>query len=407
MTTTAPAQTAPPQAPASGQRSRFARLWRSVRVPAAVITVLAVVSVLLSLGAEQFPEGYLEPGSVSPDGSRALVNVLEQDRDVNVARSAAEAEDAVTAVAGNDEDAVLVLFLDHRLETQELDELAALDVDTVLVEPSLRSLDAFAPGVDVTGRSEAGEVLAPECELPAAQDAGDAAIGGELYAAEQDGERGRESTGDAADCYPDQTGSALLQVSENGTTTTVLGTGDPLTNTDVDTEGNAALAMNLMAADNVVWTRPEPPQLEDSASLWELIPEGVRWSLVPLVAALGLLALWRGRRMGALVAESLPVVVRASETTEGRAGLYRSRKARDRVAAGLRTGFLENSVPKLGLNQDSPPQAVVSTMAARTGEDPEHLRHLLYPGAPDPFTVDDDALVRLADELDERSRRLR
>lgn len=398
MTATAPE--APPAAPppSAGDGARALRLWRSARAPVAVVGLLVVVSVLLSLGTERFPTGYLEPGSVSPDGTRALVNVLEEDRDVEVVRSSGAAGEAVGRAGG---DSVLVVFLDHRLLPSELEDLAALGTDTVLVQPSAASLTAFAPGVEVTGREVPDNFLesafSPECDLPAAEAAGNATVGGELYTA----------PAGAAGCYPGGSGDALVQVDADGTTTTVLGTGAPLTNTALDAGGNAALALNLMAAENVVWLRPDPPQQEGSATLWELVPPGLRWALAPLVATLLLLALWRGRRMGALVPESLPVVVRASETTRGRAGLYQSRKARDRAAFALRSGFLERTVPKLGLSGETAPEAVVATVAARTGDDPAHLRALLYPQGHDPYAADDDALVRLADELDERARRLR
>jgi hypothetical protein len=367
-----------------------------------VVAALVTVSVLLSLGSEQFPTGRLEPGSIAPDGTRALVNVLEEDRAVHVVRSSAAAEEAV-ARAGDG--VVLAVFLDHRLLPEELESLAALDVDTVLVQPSTQSLEAFAPGVAMTGREEPERFPTPEtpyspgCGLSAAEAAGDAYVAGELYTA--------EGGTDAVGCYPGGSGDALVQVGRDEATTTVLGTGRPLTNTALSSGGNAALAMNLLAAEDVVWLRPDPPQQEGGSSLWQLLPLGLRWSLVPLVAALVLLALWRGRRMGALVPESLPVVVRASETTEGRAGLYRSRRARDRASAALRSGFLDRVSPKLGLGADAAPDAVVTAVASRTGDEPARLRSLLYPEPPDPYAGDDDMLVKLADELDELSRRLR
>lgn len=400
IVSTPPRTPGPDPTEPAGSRAR--RVWRSVRVPAAVITALVVVSVLLSLGTERFPTGHLEPGSVSPDGTRALVNVLEQDRDVHVTRSSTAAEDAVERAGG---DTVLVVLLDHRMLPEELDALAALHVDTVLVQPSTRSLEAFAPGVEMTGRQAPERFLdmerpvSPECDLSAARASGPADMSGELYTASPEVE--------AVGCYPGGGGDALVQVHGEGTTTTILGTGTPLTNTALDVAGNAALALNLMAAEDVVWLRPEPPRQEGGAGIWELLPLGLRWSLLPLVVTLGLLALWRGRRMGALVPESLPVVVRASETTEGRAGLYRSRKARDRAAAALRTGFLERTTPKLGLGPDPAPEAVVTAIAERTGDDPRHLRSLLHPERPDPYARDDDTLVRLSEELDELTRRLR
>ena len=50
--------------------------------------------------------------------------------------------------------------------------------------------------------------------------------------------------------------------------------------------------------------------------------------------------LWRGRRLGRLVTEPLPVVVRAVETTEGRARMYRRSRAQDRAAATLRAATM-------------------------------------------------------------------
>ncbi|MFV2197492.1 DUF4350 domain-containing protein [Nocardiopsis sp. LOL_012] len=377
----------------SAPASDAARVWRAIRGPLVLVASLVTVGVLLSLGSETFPEGHLEPESPAPEGTRALVTLLREEGDVAVVRSSEAAAEAVSGAG----DAVLFVSLDHRLLPEELDDLAGLGVDTVLVRPTLASLEAFAPGTDVTGRTEDGDPLSPSCGLPAATTAEDASLGGELYTA----------PAGSVSCYPSATGDALVRVERGEAATTVLGTGHPLTNAALGARGNAALALNLLAADQVVWLRPDPPREAGQTSLWELIPEGVRWSPLALLAALALLALWRGRRMGALVPESLPVVVRASETTEGRARLYRSRRARDRTAAALRTGFLERSVPGLGLAPDSSPEAVVAAVAARTGDRPERLRPLLYGAAPDPHAANDAALVALADALDERSEKLR
>ena len=391
----------PSPAPSGGApQSPLRRFWRAARFPAALAAALITVSVLMSLGTEQFPIGHLEPRSVAPDGTRALVNVLREDRRVEVVRSSGAAADAVADAGG---EAVLAVFMDHRLLPEELDRLAALDVDTVLVRPSVRSLSVFAPGVEMTGREQPRDFLErplePHCDLPAAVSAGSAYAHGELYTAAP----GTRAVG----CYPAGTGDGLLQVSGGGTTTTVLGSGDLWSNRLLDRGGDAALALNLLDAETVVWLRPDPPQQRGSADLSDLMPAGVRWSLLPMAVGLLLLALWKGRRMGALVPESLPAVVRASETAEGRADLYRSRKARDRAADALRTGFLDRHAARLGLGPDASPEAVVSAVAERTGDDPQELGGLLYPAEPDPYAADDGGLLRLAAELDERSRRLR
>ena len=78
-----------------------------------------------------------------------------------------------------------------------------------------------------------------------------------------------------------------------------------------------------------------------------------KWIVLQLCLVVALVAVWKGRRIGPLVAEQLPVVVRASETVEGRGRLYRSRRARDRAAEALRTAALQRMMPRLGLGHDA------------------------------------------------------
>ena len=130
-----------------------------------------------------------------------------------------------------------------------------------------------------------------------------------------------------------------------------------MTNGGLLQAGNAALAMNL-AGDRprLVWYAPHRIEGETSSptSIFDLIPDNVTWIVWQLWLVVLLVALWKGRRLGPLVAEDLPVVVRASETVEGRGRLYRSRRARDRAARALRTATLQRLLPRLGLGADAP-----------------------------------------------------
>jgi hypothetical protein len=103
-----------------------------------------------------------------------------------------------------------------------------------------------------------------------------------------------------------------------------------------------------------------------------------------------------------LVAEELPVVVRASETVEGRGRLYRYRRARDRAAAALRTATLQRLLPQLGLGAGASPAAAVSTVAQRVGSDPGLVSYQLF--GPPPTT--DHDLLQLARALDEIERQV-
>jgi len=109
-----------------------------------------------------------------------------------------------------------------------------------------------------------------------------------------------------------------------------------------------------------------------------------------------MLALWRMRRLGPLVTEPLPVVVRACETVEGHGRLYRSRRARDRASAGLRDAALGRIVSRLGLPRAATDDATCQELASRTGRDAREIRAILFGAVPG----DDAALVKLAADLD-------
>jgi hypothetical protein len=128
----------------------------------------------------------------------------------------------------------------------------------------------------------------------------------------------------------------------------------------------------------------------------------VKLAIVQLGVAVLLIAWWRVRRLGPIVAEPLPVVVRSAEAVEGRARLYRSRRARDRAADALRAGARERLVRPLGLPssaaQDMSVAAqVAAAVAERTGQPQTAIGLALYGPAP----VDDAELVGLADYLDD------
>ena len=103
---------------------------------------------------------------------------------------------------------------------------------------------------------------------------------------------------------------------------------------------------------------------------------------------------WRGRRLGPLVHEPLPVVVRSAETQEGRARLYRQARARDRAAAALRTATLRRLAGRLQATRSGPGE-LADRVAGLIDADPGDVRRILIGPAPD----DDRELVTLANRL--------
>jgi hypothetical protein len=202
-------------------------------------------------------------------------------------------------------------------------------------------------------------------------------------------------------CYS----GALVRYRDGRGTVTVVGSTDFMTNGGLLRAGNAALAMNLAGQrPRLVWYAPQHIEGESpsATSIVDVMPDRVNWIVLQLCLAVLLIAAWKGRRIGPLVAEKLPVVVRASETVEGRGRLYRSRRARDRAAQALRGATLQRLLPRLGVGADTSMPALVIAVAQRSRSDPKTVRHILFGPSP---TTDAD-LVHLARALDDIERQV-
>jgi hypothetical protein len=367
----------------------LAQRWRSWRWVALALVVILAVSILIAYLTAPRPGGLLDPASTSTGGARALVTLLrEHGVDVVEAPDIAAVEHAARA-----DTLIVVAQTAHLYDEKMLERLAGLPGDRLVVAPISRTREALAPQVDVAEASPFGDGT-PDCDLREANRAGSVRLG----IAE-----GYEASGDVpvTRCY----GGALVRYSDDGRVVTVIGASDFMTNAGLLAEGNAALAMNLAGTHSrMIWYAPQyiEDESEGAAALSDLIPDQVRWIVWQLALAVVLLALWKGRRIGPLVAERMPVVVRASETVEGRGRLYRSRRTRDRAAQALRTAALQRMAPRLGLAHDADPPAVVQAVAAHCAVHPQTVAHTMF----GPVPTTDDELVMLARELDDIERQV-
>lgn len=362
--------------------------WRLWRTPVAiVIFVLLAGTAIALLQPSQAAAGYLSPDDTHSTGTHALADILAlrgvSVRTVTTVRAAADA-----AAAGT----TLVVTSPYLLTHGELRELGRTPASLVIVEPDSGTLAALAPQVSLSGGAPVSALL-PACSLRAAALAGPASMGGP-------GLQVRAGTPDAASCYISDGLATLVQLRSGGRTVTVLSTGTPLSNGYLAREGNAALAVNLLSSGSrVTWLVPQVEPVAaggSSKSLTSQIPLAAYLVAIQLGVALVLAALWRSRRLGPLITEPLPVVVRASETVEGHARLYRSRRARDQVAATLRAAAVARLAPMIGLPAGAQATAVTAALAARSARDRAWIDALLY--GPPPAT--DAALVTLAGDLD-------
>lgn len=378
---------------------RARAIWSGARGPLVLAALVLLGAVLLALAASGQRSGTLDPRAADRPGSRALAELLRQQ---GVSVELVQTTDAAVAAVTATPRSTLLVAVPDLLVAEQVGRIAATAADLVLVAPSSDAALTLAPGVR-PARGIDGDARDPVCSLPAAARAGRAEVGGIAYALEE--VPGRNVTG----CYPVGNDATLAQT-VGGTSAdrlvTVIGTGRPFTNDRLARQGNAALMLGLLGRhDRLVWYLPSLSDVPDSGkqSLWSLTPRGVKLGLAQLLVAVVLLALWRARRLGPVVEEALPVVVRAAETVEGRARLYRKAGARDSASAALRRASVERLLPVVSLPRRSHPTAVVAAVAARTGRSPVDVDNLLYGAAP----ADDQRLVALADALDQLEREVR
>jgi hypothetical protein len=388
-------QAPPPAARTAVEPPRLRHWWRRPAVlgglGAVGLLVLVVLLTLLATGSSR--GGDLDPRSAQPSGTLALAELLRH-RGIDSSRSgdAPAGGTLVVPFAGN---------LDRDAVTRLLDRSGAA-ARIVLLVPS-----DGVPGTDLTeGRLEGLVTRPPNCSLPAATTAGTAHLGGRTF------------TGGSTSCY----GGSLVLASRGSMQIVVLGSAGLLTNDELADDGNAALAQSLLSGEglpgprsaSVVWYQPSLDPQASPPGLRDLLPPSVKWATLQLAIAVGVLALWRGRRLGPVVEEPLPVVVPAAETVEGRARLYAAGRARGAAADALRAGARARLGNALEHGREPDPTGLVTAVAARAGRQPGEVALLLYGSAgppPAPGTgagalppADDGELVRLADDIDRLER---
>ncbi|MFD5453188.1 DUF4350 domain-containing protein [Streptomyces sp. NPDC003470] len=382
------------------------RLWTRTRGIALALVLLLAGAVAIAVVRSDARHGELDPRSADPYGSRAVAELLA-DRGVST-RVVTTLDDA-RAAAGPHTTLLVAApdLLTARRQAELRSATAGSGGRTVLVAPGA-SVERLVPGVTADPARSFDSTLSPDCDLPAARRAGNADTGGIRYS----------STHPRADlCYPSENLATLLRVpatspASGGTApgdTIVLGARDILYNNHLDEHGNASLALQLLGSrPHLVWYLPslsDTTAPDDERGFFDLIPSGWLWGTLQLFVAAVLAALWRARRLGPLVPEKLPVAIRASETTEGHARLYRRANARDRAASALRSATRIRLAPLVGVPvaQAHAPEALLPALSAHLHGDGQSLHTLLHGPPPG----DDAALIALADQLDALEREVR
>ncbi|WP_223933621.1 DUF4350 domain-containing protein [Arthrobacter sp. StoSoilB5] len=308
----------------------------------------------------------------APDGAMALAEILGRH---GVAITPTDKLDDTLAALSNAEDATVLLY-DPRgfLDRSQLDDMKAAAGRVVVVAPRLRTLDGLDPDIRPGGVvPEATRILEPGCGHEDAEKAGPVSAQGPVYLG-------------PGVCYATRGDGPGLYVASADGRVIVLGSPELLENQHLAAEGNAALAIRTLGKGrDLVWYTPGLTDVSADRSaptLNELAPPWLAFA-GPWLAIVAILAiLWRGRRLGPLVFEPLPVVVQAAETAEGRARLYQDSRAVERAADNLRAGTFARLAKHFNLGADATRESIVDAVARRLGRQAPAIRWALIDSKP-------------------------
>jgi len=205
----------------------------------------------------------------------------------------------------------------------------------------------------------------------------------------------------ATTCFPDKAsgGGAMVSLPATGGRPPVVLLGDEslITNGTILDQDNAAIALHLFGhTDHLLWYVPSVADITAADAISRSVtPAWFKPAVVLGASAVVLLCLWRGRRLGPLVTEPLPVIVRAVETTESRGRMYRRARDRTRALTVLQQATRRRLASHLGLSASTSVSSVAAASAAVSGRSYDDVLHLLQT----PVADNDTSLLERANTL--------
>lgn len=367
-------------------RTRWQRLrwWL-----AALVTFLVLVG-LSSLLQARTSTTPLAPDNPGPDGARAVAEILrDQGVSVRYVRDVHEAR--ALATAGT----TLLVAGTAALDEEQVAALADVAADVVVVDPLPFHLDPLTDGA-VTDGPYASRVSEASCGDPDAEAAGEIEAEGLTFDWIDPA---------VAVCFPPPgpdgpvLGTGAYAVLErDGHRLTLLSDATIMTNARLTEHGHAALVLRALGRhEQLIWLVPTYTPSDEAGTSVAYFPDWVPPVALQLLVVVLAVAIWRGRRLGRVVTEPLPVTVRAAEATLGRGRLYRRARARGHAAAALRAGAASRVAARLGLPRAAGAAAVIDAVTRASRRPTEQVAYLLYGPPP----TDDAGLLQLARQLDQ------
>jgi len=376
----------------STARAKARRGWRRFGWLTTLLVGSMLIIIFLAVTKAPTSSVPLSINNAEPAGTQAVAEIL-RDRGVRVS----ETGSLSGARSKLGPDGTLVIASYAFLGQEQIDSILHWQGPVVWLSPTDYDLALIDARLTYAWAGDRTSVL-PQCPLEAAQRAQSIVTEGQRVSLTR-------STALATTCYLDGFGSGVLvQLEREGSAPmTVVGATSFMTNADLALEGDAALALNLLGTrDHVAWYVGTPFDTSTLGGTGQgtgvtlRAPAWTNAAILALALTFLVAALWRGRRMGALVTEPLPVVVPSSEATRGRARLYRRGRAAGHASAALRAGVARRLSTRLGLGPHATPTEIVTAVSAATGREPAVTNDLLYGPPP----RDESAMLDLVRRLD-------
>lgn len=365
------------------------RRWRRARLPLLVTGVVLLAALVIALIRPSVNGEPLAVDNPGPMGVRALAQVLGH-QGVRVT----ETDALATAVAAARAGTTLAVVGTQDLDDEALRAIAGTEADLVLVDATDPVLDALTDGL-VREAYDNGFDLPRDarCDDPDARAAG--TLSRSAYAL--------ELTGPGTLCFPadDPAVGAYAVVTADGRAVRVIADSAVLVNDEIARDGDAALALRALGRHaELTWFRPRASAGLDAGTgsgIGDVLPPGSGEVAAALGLVLVVVTLWRGRALGRVVSEPLPVAVRAAEATRGRGRLYRRARSRGHAAAALRAAAARRCALRLGLPRSADAPTVIEALASASGRPTHEVAALLYGPPPS----DDAELLALSRALDQ------
>ncbi|MFE0750317.1 DUF4350 domain-containing protein [Gordonia sp. NPDC058843] len=348
--TTPPPRSAlsPPLRPAPAKNKTPAWIW--VVIVLVIVVVVAGIG-LLGIAAVTGVQGTRGPGvsydpdNAQPTGSRALAQILDdRGADLRKVRGLEEFTDAPRPDRGTTVVVSSTSSFNPGTTQQFRDRVQDAD-RVILIAPDNTVLTAL--GLPVTSGYGAGpSAVAAGCRTRGIDETDVAGFTPFGYV---------PTSPSTTACFTSDGTSNLVVVPRTAERPEVVVlSGEMLTNDQLAQQDNAGVVVRVFASsDEILWYVPFITDQVASEDDESDIPAAVGPLILLTVFAVLALMLWRGRRFGSLVAEPLPAVVKAVETTRARGRMYHRAGADARAAAALRIHTLGSLASYLGLPFDA------------------------------------------------------